>query len=276
MALTAGWKLAPRVVPTRTSDLAFLCVTALVFVASAAATIAWSGSMDMAGMPMPGGWTMSMAWMRIPGQTWAGAAASFVAMWAVMMVAMMSPSLAPMLWRYRGAVAGAGEGHGAEARLGALTALVGMAYFAVWTALGVAIYPAGAALAELEMRVPAVARIVPLAVGAVIALAGALQLTPWKARHLACCREAPGPGRTLPADARTAWRHGLRLGLDCCACCAGPVAVLLAVGVMDLRAMAIVGAVILAERVAPGGGRVAKAVGIAAIAAGFVVSARLG
>jgi hypothetical protein len=38
-----------------------------------------------------------------------------------------------------------------------------------------------------------------------------LRLTAWKARHLACCREAPGRGRTLPADAGTAWRHGLRV-----------------------------------------------------------------
>jgi hypothetical protein len=36
-------------------------------------------------MLMPGGWTMSMAWMRMPGQTWPGAAASFLAMWIVMM-----------------------------------------------------------------------------------------------------------------------------------------------------------------------------------------------
>ena len=55
-------------------------------------------------MPMPGGWTMSMAWMRMPGQTWPGAASSFLGMWVVMMVAMMLPSLVPMLLRYRRAV----------------------------------------------------------------------------------------------------------------------------------------------------------------------------
>ena len=55
-------------------------------------------------MVMPGGWTMSMVWMRMPGQTWASAAASFLGMWVVMMVAMMLPSLIPMLLRYRQAV----------------------------------------------------------------------------------------------------------------------------------------------------------------------------
>jgi predicted metal-binding membrane protein len=40
---------------------------------------------------------MSMAWMRMSGQTWPVAAASFFGMWSVMMVAMMLPSLVPML-----------------------------------------------------------------------------------------------------------------------------------------------------------------------------------
>ena len=88
----------------------FLGVSALLFAASAAVTIAWCASMSaMGGMPMPGGWTMSMAWMRMPGQTWPGAAASFLGMWVVMMVAMMLPSLVPMLWRYRQAVGRTGE-----------------------------------------------------------------------------------------------------------------------------------------------------------------------
>jgi hypothetical protein len=31
----------------------------------------------MGELPMPGGWILSMAWMRMPGPTWRGAAASF-------------------------------------------------------------------------------------------------------------------------------------------------------------------------------------------------------
>jgi hypothetical protein len=56
---------------------------------------------------------------------------------------------------------------------------------------------------------------------------GALQFSAWKAHHLACCREAPARGHTLPADGSTAWRHGLRLGLQCSHCCAGLIAILL-------------------------------------------------
>jgi predicted metal-binding membrane protein len=86
----------------RASQRAFFGASALLFAAIATVTIDWCASMSAIGeMPMPGGGTMSMAWMRVPGQTWPGAAASFVGMWVVMMVAMMLPCLVPMLWRYR-------------------------------------------------------------------------------------------------------------------------------------------------------------------------------
>jgi predicted metal-binding membrane protein len=149
-----------------------------------------------------------------------------------------------------------------------------VAYFVVWTVFGMAAFPLGVSLAAIEMQQPAVARAVPIAVGVVVLIAGALQLTPWKARHLACCREAPGPGRTLPADAGTAWRHGLRLGLHCAYCCLGLIGILLVIGVMDLRAMAVVTAAITLERLAPAGERVARATGAVVIVAGLCLIAR--
>src|SRR5216117_2031433 len=147
-----------------------------------------------------------------------GAAGSFLCMWVVMMVAMMLPSLVPMLWRYRQAVGGTGE-----TRLVRLTALVGVGYFFVWTVFGMAAFPLGVALA---------------------------------------------------ADADTAWRHGLRLGLHCSQCCVGLIAILLVIGVMDLRAMAVVAAAITVERLAPSGERVARATGAVAVGAGLFLIAR--
>lgn len=256
----------------RASQRAFLGLSALLFAASAAVTVLWCASMSaMGGMPMPGGWTMSMAWMRMPGQTWPSAAAAFLGMWTVMMVAMMLPSLVPMLWRYRQAIGQAIGGTG-QARLGPLTALVGAGYFFVWTLFGLAAFPLGVALATVEMQQPALARVVPIAAGGVVLLAGLLQLTAWKARQLACCREAPGC--CLPAGAGTAWRHGLRLGLQCSRCCASQTAVLLVLGVMDLRAMALVTAAITLERLAPAGERVARALGAVAVGAGLFLIAR--
>ena len=254
----------------RASERAFFGISALLFAAATAVTIVWCASMSAMGeMPMPGGWTMSMAWMRMPGQTWPGAAASFLGMWVVMMVAMMLPSLVPTLWRYRQAVDRTGE-----TRLGRLTALVGVGYFFVWTVFGMAVFPLGVALAAVEMQLPALARAVPIAVGVVVLMAGSLQFTAWKVRHLACCREAPGRGRTLPADAGTAWRDGLRLGLHCSQCCVGLTAILLVIGVMDLRAMAVVAAAITVERLAPAGERVARATGAVAVGVGLFLIAR--
>jgi predicted metal-binding membrane protein len=221
------------------------------------------------GMPMPGGWTMSTAWLRMPGQTWPGAAASFLGMWIAMMVPMMLPSLLPTLSRYRQAVGSVGA-----ARPGALTALAGAGYFFVWTVLGMAAYPLGAALAAVAMRRSALADAVPIAVGVVVLAAGAFQFTAWKARHLAGCREAPGRSCSPPADARAAWGHGVRLGLHCSCSCAGLTAMLLAIGVMDLRAMAVVTAAITAERLAPGGERVARGIGAVALGAGVLLIAR--
>ena len=246
----------------------FLALSALLFVASAAGTIAWCGSMS-GGMPMPGGWLMSMAWMRMPGQTWLGAAASFVGMWVVMMIAMMLPSLVPMLSRYRGAVRAPDA-----APLGALAALAGAAYFLVWTIFGAAVYPLGVALGAAEMRWRGLARCVPVATGVVLVLAGCLQRTAWKARRLRRCREAPGCARSLRGDAGTAWRHGLDLGMHCGVCCSGLMLILLVIGVMDVAAMSVVAAAITVERLAPAPERAARAVGAVAIAAGALLVVR--
>lgn len=246
--------------PERASQQAFWGVSSLLFAASTAGTIAWCGSMS-GGMPMPGGWMMSMAWMRMPGQTWTGFAASFLGMWILMMVAMKLPSLVPLLWRCN--VQGG-------TRLGRLTALVGIGYFCVWTVIGMAAFPLGIALADAEMQHPALARVVPVAVGLIVLLAGALQLSAWKASQLACCRAC----RPLPTDAGTAWREGLRLGIHCCHCCAGLMSILLVIGVMDLRAMAVVAAAITAERLAPAGERVARVIGVVVVGAGLILIAR--
>ncbi len=245
----------------------FHATAALVFAAAAFATVAWCGSMA-AGMPMPGGWTMSMAWMCMPGQTWPEAAASFLAMWVLMMVAMMMPSLVPMLSRYRRAVRVEDE-----RRLATLTAIAGAGYFFAWTVIGAAVYPVGVVLASAEMRSHMVARVVPLAAAVVWLLAGGMQLTPWKRRALAHCRDAPC-GRSLPADARTAWSHGVDLGVHCGRCCAGLMAVLLVTGVMDVGAMVVVAAAITVERIAPRPEVIARATGLLLVATGLLAVAR--
>ncbi len=121
-----------------------------------------------------------------------------------------------------------------QAGLGQLTTVVGVGYFVVWTVFGMAAYPL--------------------------------------VRHLACCREAGRDG--VPADAGTAWRHGLSLGLHCSQCCVGLMAILLVIGVMNVLAMAVVAAAITVERLAPAGERVARATGAVALGAGLFLIVR--
>ncbi|HEX6808450.1 MAG TPA: DUF2182 domain-containing protein [Gemmatimonadaceae bacterium] len=223
---------------------------------------------SMPAMPMPGGWKMSMAWVRMPGQTRLAEGASLVGMWTVMMVAMMTPSLIPMLQRYRRAIGWLGG-----TALGQPTAMAGLGYYLVWNAFGIALIVSGIALASIAMRFALLARAVPVAARGIMVIAGGFQFTRWKARHLAGCREDATCEHALDGHAPSAFRHGLRLGVHCACCCAGLMAILVAVGLMDLRAMILVTGAITAERLAPSGEQVARAIGAVAIGAGVLLIA---
>jgi predicted metal-binding membrane protein len=210
-----------------------------------------------------------MTGMAMPPQTWYGAAAGYLGMWMAMMVPMMLPSLVPMLSRYRWSVRGAAGIH-----LHGLTALVGVGYFVIWAILGAAAYAAGAGLMAVEMRWGAVARWLPVATGVVLLAAGGVQLSSWKARQLALCRDRSGCGCPPTLTVLGAWRHGLRLGVRCSLCCGSLMLALLAIGRMDLVAMAAVALAISAERLAPVPLRVARVTGVAIAVVGVLTIAR--
>lgn len=228
----------------------------------------------MGAMPMPGPGAMSMAWMPMCGQSWLGAAASFLGMWTVMMTAMMLPSLIPALWRYRQSLSRAGEWPPAL-----LLTLMAAGYILVWVLLGAAVFPLGAAVVAMTVRHPALARAVPGLTGWVVILAGSLQLTRWKANHLDCCRGRQR-GETwrcrgaAPVSAVSACQQGMRFGLHCSQCCASLTAVLLVTGVMDAAPMAAVTCAITLERLAPAGERVARVIGILVIGTGILLTLR--
>ena len=220
-------------------------------------------------MPMSGEWTTPMMWMRMPGQTWPGAAASFVAMWIAMMVPMMLPTVAPVLWRDHEVMAVAGVRHP-----GVLSAIAGAGYFLVWAIVGAAAFPVGAIAATALMNEPALARAAPAMIGVTVTLAGAIQLTSWKAHHLAECRRESPSDASLPIGGAGAWIHGVQLGLRCVASCGNLMVIPLVTGTMDRRAMVAVGAAIAAERLAPNGERVARVIGVMLGAAGSFLVAR--
>lgn len=256
-------------ITSQTSDRTFLAASAAFFALSATLTVIGCASMSrMDAMPMPGGWAMSMAWMRMPDQTWGGMAAAFIVMWDMMMAAMMLPSLVPALRRYRQAVSAT-----SDMPVERLTVLVAMGYFCAWTLLGMLVFPLGAAVAAADMQWPSLARVVPALTGVIVLMAGAFQFTHWKARHLARCRQALRHAPMLPLRTSTAWRQGLCLGLHCCLSCANLTAIQLVIGVMDLRAMAFVAAAITAERLAPASKLVAQVIGAVVIVAGLFLIA---
>jgi predicted metal-binding membrane protein len=205
-------------------------------------------------------------WTTMPGQSWLGAWVAFVGMWVAMMAAMMLPSLVPTLWRFRRSIAGSHRER--------LTALAAAGYFSTWTAIGAIAFPLCAALSATVRAHPELAAIAPIVAGFVVVIAGLVQHSAWKARELARCRAVSAHDHSVSRTARGAWRYGLSLGVHCCQSCAGPTAVMLVLGVMDLRVMAAVGAAITAERLARQGLRMARALGDGAICLGLFLIAR--
>jgi len=224
---------------------------------------------SMQDMPMPGGWSMSMTWMRAPGQTWTVALISFLAMWTTMMLAMMLPALLPELIHFRQVAVAAGLKHE-----NFLTGLAGLAYFLVWSLVGVMIYPLGAIMTSIVMEYPAMAEYVPIIIGVNTLLAGLIQFSAWKSRQLGSCQRGAGCKVIMPGNTFSALRHGIQLGLHCCYCCAGLTLLLLVNGMMNLGLMLFVMVVITSERLLPCSQRVSHAFGVCIVLAGTQMTAQ--
>lgn len=119
------------------------------------------------------------------------------------------------------------------------------------------------------MQYFALARIAPIVFGVLVLYAGIFQLTSWKQRYLGCGQKASCGGMIQEISLRKAFQYGLQIGLDCVYCRANLIAILLVIGVMDLRTMAIVTAAITIERLVPAGERMAQLMGALIIIAGI-------
>jgi predicted metal-binding membrane protein len=142
-------------------------------------------------------------------------------------------------------------------------------YFAVWLAAGVGVYALGVAFAAIAMRSNLLSRAVPLLIGAVLIAAGGLQFTRWKMTHLSLCRSPSGCATSCPLDEKN-FRLGCKQGVACCVCCAAPMTIQLALGIMNPFVMIAVAIVIAAEKLLPRPAVVARFVGISAIIVGIV------
>ena len=189
-----------------------------------------------------------------------------VGMWSAMMVAMMTPSAAPMILLY----ARAQRLSDWEARP-STTAFVG-GYLLSWLAFAVL-----AAGLQLLLEQAALISGMGMALhgrkagGAVMLLVGLYQLLPVKDACLSRCRSPveflsrhyrPGPGG--------AWRMGLLHGAYCVGCCWLLMALLFVGGVMNLLWVAGLTLLVAAEKLLPQGRVIAHVAGVALIGWGIV------
>jgi len=249
----------------RVNERAMYAAALLVFACAAGATLYFNQSMS-GGMPMPGNWTMGMMWMPMGGAF--RSAGVFTIMWAAMMIAMMLPSTMPILLLYRRAATFRGEKH-----VGQATFAVGSGYFLIWTLFGIVVYLIGIAVARGAMQSAALSRALPLTGGFALCVAGIYQLTPWKSACLKHCRDPLGfVAAHLRGGGFGALRLGFHHGAFCVACCWALMLIQLVLGVMSLAVMAAVAVVIALEKLIPRGEWIAKATGVATIAAGMMIA----
>src|SRR6266498_5529966 len=192
----------------------------------------------------------------------------FLAMWVAMMAAMMFPSVAPVavLW-VRAITRGADSTpHQRAFRLGAFLS----GYLVAWTTYGLAAFVALLGTERLVDASPEVAKW--LGVG-LFAAAGIYQFTPLKD---VCLRHCRSPMMAFLGYANFKGRaRDFKVGAHhsgyCVGCCWGLMVVLVAVGVMNVAAMAALAAVILLEKLSPRRGVLERLFGIVLI--GFAATA---
>lgn len=214
------------------------------------------------GRPMPMG--MEPQWST-------GYAVLIFFMWWIMMIAMMTPSVAPMLLLFA-AVKKTGPD---RAHAHSLTWVFLFGYLSVWagfsavaTGMQWGLQTAGlvdGAMMTIQSRSFA---------GLVLLLAGLFQFSALKTRCLEHCRS---PAHFLAAHRRPGVSGALLMGMHhgtfCLGCCWALMALLFVGGIMNLYWIAGLALYVLAEKLAPRPDIFNKVVGAALIAAGLWVMA---
>jgi len=207
--------------------------------------LAWLYLARLAGgmRAMPGMEAMEMA----PEPWRASDAALALAMWAVMMVAMMLPSASPMILLFI-TIARTRAAAGGFTHLGLFVA----GYLLVWGGFSVAATAGQWALREAALLSEPAMKVAPRVGAAVLLVSGVYQVTPLKRACLARCQSPLGflLGEWR-AGAAGALRMGVRHGLFCLGCCWALMALLFAGGVMNLAWIAAITAFVLAEKLLP-------------------------
>lgn len=217
------------------------------------AVVGWWWSARMAGDRTSGG---------MEGMDGTMSLGAFVLAWVAMMAAMMLPAVLPVVRLYARAAA--------KGRSAPVPFFVS-GYLALWTAVAL---PGYLAWRELEMPLAEGQAWAGRLAGATLLVAGLWQLTPLKSVCLRHCRSPLGfflrfGGRIRrPAGAL---RMGAAHGAFCFGCCWALFAVLVALGTMNLLWMVLFTALIILEKHAPRGERIAVAGALVLAAVGTVL-----
>ena len=235
----------------------------------ALAAAAWAVLLLASHGPAAGGSGMDMAAMAAS-PTMGLRAPLFLAIWVTMMVAMMFPTAAPMILAFH-RVQAERRRHG-QAFVSTWVFVAG--YMLVWVLAGVVAYAAALGAEALAARAGLTAAAAARIGGGVLVAAGLYQFTPLKDLCLSKCR-------TPLSFIMTSWREGtagaLRMGLAhggwCLGCCWLLFVILFPLGMMNVAAMAVLTALIFAEKTLPRGRGFTRAAAVALIAYGAVVMA---
>jgi predicted metal-binding membrane protein len=224
----------------------------------------WMDGMDMTGfrmIPAGQGWMMpvSAPWHPIE------FGAVFL-MWVVMTIGMMTPSVAPMILIY----ARIGRQTDGEGRPLAASAWFALGYVSSWTAFSLAATSAQWALERAALLTPMMESASKLIGAAFLIVAGLYQWTPLKDACLSYCQTPLGfiLRYGFRSEATGALALGFRHGLYCIGCCWTVMALLFVAGVMNLFWIAVLSALVLAEKVVPFGRLVPRLAGVAFVAVG--------
>jgi predicted metal-binding membrane protein len=204
-------------------------------------------------MMMPGADGMSIGWI--------------LAMWVVMMVAMMVPTAAPMTLLY----ARFCRGHSPSVPAVLPTSLFLVGYVVAWTLFSAAATALQVGLQRIAvMSLMDMKLVSPAAGGVILIVAGLFQWTSWKNACLSRCRSPIGFFMTEWRDGTGgAFVMGLHHGLFCLGCCWALMLLLFVLGTMNMLWIAALTALVLIEKVAPHGDLVARAVGVAMVGVGM-------
>jgi predicted metal-binding membrane protein len=238
--------------PSRATLVTYALLLALAALAWIDVVRSASGMEDMAGMEMAMAPSLSEA-------------VFFVVAWTVMMAAMMLPSASPMIALYAATQRSAPS----PAARAAAVAQFTLVYVLLWAATGVPIYFLMVVLGGLSR--------IALAYGVAVVLivAGAFQLSPLKQ---VCLRHCRSPLGFLLGCWRPGWRGAWSMGgahaLYCLGCCWGLMLVLVVAGAMGLAWVLLIAALVLAEKLVPGGDRLAWISGAVLVMLGVAVALR--